>query len=282
VINADTKICCLIGDPVEHSLSPLIHNAGYQALGINYAYLSFRVSDIKRAIEGIRGLGIRGASVTIPHKTSAIKYIDKIDPLAEKTGAINTIVNDDGVLTGYNTDGDGALQALGEMTTLKGKKAVLIGSGGGALAIAFGLKARGVKLVVLNRTEAKAKELAKQVNAVGFGGLNRLSETSSADILINATPLGMLPKTDRSIIPKELLHDRLTVFDIVYNPRDTRLLIEARERGCAIVYGYKMFLYQAVKQFELFTGLKAPLSVMESALPQALEGGRDAANFNRR
>jgi shikimate dehydrogenase len=282
VINADTKICCLIGDPVEHSLSPLIHNAGYQALGINYAYLSFRVSDIKRAIEGIRGLGIRGASVTIPHKTSAIKYIDKIDPLAEKTGAINTIVNDDGVLTGYNTDGDGALQALGEMTTLKGKKAVLIGSGGGALAIAFGLKARGVKLVVLNRTEAKAKELAKQVNAVGFGGLNRLSETSSADILINATPLGMLPKTDRSIIPKELLHDRLTVFDIVYNPRDTRLLIEARERGCAIVYGYKMFLYQAVKQFELFTELKAPLSVMESALTQALEGGSDAANFDRR
>jgi shikimate dehydrogenase len=282
VINADTRICCLIGDPVEHSLSPLIHNAGYQALGINYAYVSFRVSDIKRAIEGIRGLGIRGASVTIPHKTKAIKYIDRIDPPAEKIGAINTIVNDDGVLTGYNTDGDGALQALEEVTALKGKKAVLIGSGGAALAIAFGLKAKGVKLVVLNRTEEKAGRLAKKVNAEGFGGLNRLSEISSADILINATPVGMPPKTDRTIIPKDLLHNRLTVFDIVYNPRDTRLLIEARERGCAVVYGHKMLLYQAVKQFELFTGLKGPLPAMESALTQALEGGRDAANFNRR
>jgi len=282
MIDANTKICCLIGDPVEHSLSPLIHNAGYQALGINYAYVSFQVSDIKQAIEGIRGLGIRGVSVTIPHKISAVKYIDKIDPLAEEVGAINTIVNDDGVLAGYNTDGDGALQALEEVTTLKGKKAVLIGSGGAALAIAFGLKARGVKLVVLNRTEEKAGRLAKRVNAEGFGGLQKLSEISSADILINATPLGMSPKTDQSIIPKDLLHNRLTVFDVVYNPRDTRLLIEARERGCAVVYGYKMLLYQAVKQFELFTGLKAPLPAMESALTQALEGGKDATHFNRR
>jgi shikimate dehydrogenase len=282
LINADTQICCLIGDPVEHSLSPLIHNAGYQALGINYAYVSFQVKDIKQAIEGVRGLGIRGASITIPHKTSAIKYLDRLDPLAEKTGAVNTIVNDDGVLTGYNTDGDGALQALEEVTSLKGKKNVLIGSGGAASAIAFGLKAKGVKLVVLNRTEAKASNLAKKVNASGFGGLNRLSEIASADILINATPVGMWPQTDQSIILKELLHDGLTVFDIVYNPKETRLLIEARERGCNIVYGYKMFLYQAARQFELFTGLKAPLPTMESALTQAWEGGRDAAHFDRR
>jgi len=282
VINADTKICCLIGDPVEHSLSPLIHNAGYQALGINYAYVSFRVSDIKQAIEGIRGLGIRGASITIPHKTSAIKYIDQVDPMAEKIGAVNTIVNDDGVLTGYNTDGDGALQALEEVTTLGGKKAVLIGSGGAASAIAVGLKAKGVKLVVLNRTEDKAGKLAEKVNAEGSGDLNKLSEISSADILINATPVGMWPETGRSIIPKELLHNRLTVFDIVYNPRKTRLLMEARERGCAVVYGYKMFLYQAAGQFELFTGLKAPLPTMESALAQALEGGENATHFDRR
>jgi len=282
VINADTKICCLIGNPVEHSLSPLIHNAGYQALGINYAYVSFRVSDIKRAIEGIRGLGIRGASVTIPHKVSAIKYIDKIDPPAGEIGAVNTIVNDDGVLTGYNTDDDGALKALEEVTTLGGKKAVLIGSGGAASAIAVGLKAKGVKLVVLNRTEDKAIKLAEKVNAEGFGSLKKLSEISSADILINTTPVGMLPKTGRSITPKDLLHNRLTVFDIVYNPKDTRLLIEARERGCAVVYGYKMLLYQAARQFELFTGLKAPLAAMESALTQALKGGRDATHFDRR
>jgi len=282
VIDANTKICCLIGDPVEHSLSPIIHNAGYQALRINYAYVSFQVSDIKRAIEGIRGLGIRGASVTIPHKTTALKYLDQIDPLAEEIGAVNTIVNDDGVLTGYNTDGDGALKALEEVTTLGGKKTVLIGSGGAASAIAVGLKAKGVKLVVLNRTEDKAVKLAEKVNADDSGNLKKLSEISSADILINATTVGMWPETGRSITPKDLLHNRLTVFDIVYNPRETRLLAEARERGCAVVYGYKMLLYQAAGQFELFTGLKAPLPAMESALTQALEGGNDAANFDRR
>jgi shikimate dehydrogenase len=282
VIDANTKICCLIGDPVEHSLSPLIHNAGYQALGINYAYVSFQVSDTKRAIEGIRGLGIRGASITIPHKTTAIKYIDRLDPLAEEIGAVNTIVNDDGILTGYNTDGDGALQALEEVTTLKGRKTVLIGSGGAASAIAFGLKARGVKLVVLNRAEAKARELAKKVNTEDSGGLERLAEIASADILINATSVGMWPNVDQSIIPKDFLHNRLTVFDIVYNPRETRLIAEARERGCAVVYGYKMLLYQAARQFELFTGLKAPLAAMESALTQALEGGKDATYFDRR
>jgi shikimate dehydrogenase len=282
LINADTRICCLIGDPVEHSLSPLIHNAGYKALGINYAYIPFRVRDIRRAIEGIRALGIRGASVTIPHKTSVIKYLDRLDPMAEEIGAVNTIVNDDSVLTGYNTDGDGAIQALEETTALEGKKVILIGSGGAALAIAFGLKAKGAKLVVLNRTEDKAKRLAKKVNAEGFGGLNRLPEISSADILINATPVGMPPETDQTVIPKDLLHNRLTVFDIVYNPGETRLIAEARERGCAIVHGYKMLLYQAVKQFELFTGLKAPLKAMESALTQALEGGRDATHFDRR
>jgi shikimate dehydrogenase len=272
VTSADTKICCLIGDPVEHSLSPLIHNAGYQALGINYAYVAFRVRDIKQAIEGLRGLGIRGASITIPHKTKALKYLDKLDPLAEEIGAVNTIVNDDDVLTGYNTDGDGALQALEEVTALRGKKTVLVGSSGAASAIAFGLKAKGVKLVVLNRTEDKARKLAKKVNAEDSGSLERLAEISSADILINATSVGMWPKVNQPIIPKELLHNRLTVFDIVYNPKETRLLAEARERGCAIVYGYKMLLYQAARQFELFTGLKAPLVAMESALTQAWEG----------
>ncbi len=281
VIKSLTKICCLIGDPIEHSLSPLIHNAGYQALGIDHVYIPFRVRDIKKAIEGIRGLGIRGASITLPHKTKAIKYLDKIDPRAKVIGAVNTIVNDGGVLTGYNTDGEGALKALEEVTALGGKKAVLIGSGGAAQAIAAGLKSRGVKLVVLNRTEDKARELAKKVNAEDWGGLEKLRLITRADILINATSVGMSPKnatsvgmspkTEQSIVPKELLHKRLTVFDIVYNPRETRLLTEAREKGCTIVYGYKMLLYQAAAQFKLFTGRQAPLAAMESALTKGLE-----------
>jgi shikimate dehydrogenase len=282
MIDASTKICCLIGDPVEHSLSPLIHNAGYQSLGINYVYVPFPFKDIKQAIEGIRSLGIRGASITLPHKTTAIKYLDQVDPLAEEIGAVNTIVNSNGMLTGYNTDSDGALQAMEEVTTLVGKKAVLIGSGGAASAIAVGLKKNRVELVVSNRTEDKARKLAKKVNAEDSGSLERLVEISSADILINATSVGMWPKANESIIPKDLLHNRLTVFDVVYNPKETRLLIEARERGCAVVYGYKMLLYQAARQFELFTGLKAPLTVMELALTQALEGERDATHFDRR
>ncbi len=270
--SANIKICCLIGDPVEHSLSPLIHNVGYQALGIKYFYVPFQVKDIKQAIESVRALGIRGVSITLPHKTKAIKYVDKVDPLAEEIGAINTIVNDDGVLTGYNTDGNGALKALKEVTTLGGKKAVLVGSGGAASAIAVGLKKNNVKLVVLNRTEDKARKLATKVKAEDSGGLEKLWEISSADILINATSVGMWPEVNQSIIPKELLHDRLTAFDIVSNPKETKLLAEARERGCAIVYGYKMLLYQAARQFELFTGLKAPLAAMESALTHALGG----------
>jgi len=273
VTDTNTKVCCLIGDPVEHSLSPLIHNAGYKALGINYAYITFRASDIERAIEGIRARGIRGASVTTPHKATALKYLDRLDPPAEAIGAVNTIVNDNGILTGYNTDGEGALKALEEVTALGGKRAVLIGSGGAALAIATALKENGVKLVVLNRTEAKAKQLANKVESEDAGGLGKTSLVASADILINATSVGMAPKVNQTIIPQEFLHEHLTVFDIVYNPRETRLLREAGEKGCAVVYGYKMLLYQAAQQFELFTGCPAPLRVMESALIQALGGG---------
>lgn len=282
IIKSLKEICCLIGDPIEHSLSPLIHNAGYQALGIDYLYVPFQVKDIKRAIEGIRGLGIRGASITMPHKARAIEYVDEVDRLAIETGAVNTIVNNDGILTGYNTDYQGALKALEEATSLEGKRAVLVGSGGAATAIALGLRRGGAKLMILNRTEEKAKRLAEMLDAEDSGGLKKLDEVSSADILINATSVGMWPKTNESLIPKSLLHNRLTVFDTVYNPKETKLLTEAREKGCAIVYGYKMFLYQAAIQFELFTGHQAPLPAMESALTQALEGGKHATHFDRR
>jgi len=282
VIKLLSKICCLIGDPVAHSLSPSIHNAGYRALGLDYVYIPFRVRDIKKAIEGMRGLGIRGASVTLPHKTEALKYLDKIDPRAEAIGAVNTIVNEEGVLSGYNTDGEGALKALAEVTAPAGKKAVLVGSGGAASAIAAALKDKGAELVILNRTQDKARELAKKVKAEESGGLEKLSLIATADILINATSVGMSPKTGQSIVPKELLHSRLTVFDIVYNPRETRLITEAREKGCAVVYGYKMLLHQAALQFELFSGLEAPIAVMEFALTQALEGGENATHIDRR
>jgi len=269
---AKVKICCLIGDPVEHSLSPPIHNAAYKALGLNFAYITRRASDIEPAIADIRTNGFRGASVTTPHKVSALKYLDRIDPTARKIGAVNTIVNDNGVLIGYNTDGTGAIKALEETTNPGGKKVVLIGAGGAALAIAAALKEKNVNLIILNRTGAKAKELAKKVGAEDYGSLDKLELVAKSDILINATTVGMT-ESGETIVPQAFLHKRLTVFDIVYNPKETRLITEAREKGCPIVYGHKMLLYQAAQQFQLFTGHPAPLELMESVLVKALGGG---------
>jgi len=282
MISAETKVCCLIGDPVEHSLSPLIHNRGYEVLGLNFVYVAFTVKDIKLAIEGIRGLGIRGVSITMPHKISAMQYIDDIDETAREIGAINTIVNNGGVLSGFNTDHTAALKALEEKTSLKGKRAVLLGAGGSALAIALGLKRKDAHLVILNRTADKARALAQTVNAEDGGGLDQLSVIASADILINATAVGMWPRTSETIVPRELLHPRLTVFDINYHPKETRLITEAKQTGCTVIYGYKMFLYQAAIQFELFTGHQAPLAEMETALTRALEGDEYATSADRR
>ncbi len=273
MINANTTVCCLIGDPVEHSLSPIVHNRGYEVSGLNFIYVAFRVKDVKLAINSIKGLGIRGVSITMPHKVNAMKYIDNIDDTAKEIGAINTIVNNDGVLSGFNTDYGAALKALEEKTTIKGKKAVLLGGGGAGLAIATGLKRNGADLVIIDIIKEKAEELARLVGAEGFGGLEQLPEIGSADILINATPVGMWPRTNESIVPRELLHSKLTVFEVIYNPKETRMITEAKEAGCAIIYGYKMFLYQAAMQFELFTGHQAPLPDMEQALIKALEGG---------
>ena len=282
MINVNTTVCCLIGDPVEHSLSPLVHNRGYEVLGLNFIYVAFRVKDVKLAIDGIRELGIRGVSVTMPHKVSAINYIDDIDDTAREIGAINTIVNNKGVLSGFNTDYGAALKALGEKTTIKGKKAVLLGGGGAGLAIANGLKRNGADLVIIDKVKEKAEELARLVGAEGFGGLEQLPEIGSADILINATPVGMWPRINESIVPKELLHQKLTVFEVIYHPKETRMITEAKEAGCTIVYGYKMFLYQAAMQFELFTGHQAPLVDMEQVLIKALEGGEYAASAHSR
>ncbi len=246
-----TKLCCIIGDPVEHSLSPAMHNAAYKALGLNFAYLAFRVTDVKNAIAGIRALGIKGVSVTAPHKISVMQYLDTIDETAKKIGAVNTIVNTNGKLTGYNTDSQGAIMALKEKTTLPGKRVVILGAGGAARAITFGLDKKDTSVFTVNRTTQKEKVLA---------------EIKNSDILINATPIGMHPRAEESLIPKEYLHKNLTVFDVVYNPKETKLLKDARSAGCTTIYGYKMLLYQAVSQFQLFTGEIAPVSIMEKEL----------------
>src|SRR3989344_9576570 len=204
-LNARTTLCCVIGNPVEHSLSPTIHNAGYEAMGLNYAYFAFRVNNLQDAIMGVRALGIKGVSVTAPHKLTAMQFLDRIDDRAENIGAVNSILNQDGELIGYNTDCEGAIKALEEKTTLSGKKVVLLGAGGAARAIAFGLREKNADVLILNRTPEKAAGLAKVTNA-RFGDLSILDEIKTSDILINATSADISSGDNERLIPKEMLH----------------------------------------------------------------------------
>jgi shikimate dehydrogenase len=280
-IDAKTKICVLIGEPVEHSFSPLIHNAGFNALGINFVYVACLVKDLEHAIKGIRALNIRGASITIPHKVKAISYVDKLDDVAKKIGSINTIVNQEGKLIGYNTDGMGALKAFQDRNiNLKGKSVVALGSGGVARAIAFSLVMRGEvkKLRILGIIEEEMNILIEDLKKTGGidiqGALLQediLQETiNTSDILINCTPIGMYPKTKESPVPSRLLRPGLLVFDVVYNPPQTTLLKDAQKAGCMTVSGLEMFINQAIVQFELWTGKKAPVGTMRKVLLEQL------------
>ena len=277
-INAHTQFCGVIGNPVEHSLSPAIHNAAFQKLGLNFVYLAFQVKAIGDAIKGFRALGnFRGASVTIPHKMAAVPFLDSIEPTARHIGAINTIVAAGGVLTGYNTDATGALRALREgSVALKGRQVVMLGSGGAARAIAFALGAEtGIdRLTILGIDGQERTALARDLQSktgmtvhalpLDEGTLRKL--LPDAHVLIHCTPLGMSPKVHESSVPATVLHAGLTVMDIVYNPRDTRLLKEAKAAGCRVIPGLEMFLHQAAAQFELWTNQAAPTDVMRAVL----------------
>jgi shikimate dehydrogenase len=279
-INTQTQLCGVLGNPVEHSLSPAIHNAAFQHLGLNYVYLAFPVKQeqVKEAIQGIRAMGnLRGFSVTIPHKVSAMRVLDKIDDTAKHIGAINTIVKTDQTLTGHNTDASGALQALRQApVTLAGKRVLIVGTGGAARAIAFGLALHepiaGMTLLgILDEERTHLASDLRKGSAVPITEAHLGQETlgpaiEQAQVLIHCTPLGMHPKIDGTCIPKDLLKPHLAIMDIVYNPRETRLLREAREIGCVTIPGLEMFLHQAVAQFELWTGQSAPTSVMREIL----------------
>jgi shikimate dehydrogenase len=277
-INAQTQFCGVIGNPVEHSLSPAIHNAAFQKLGLNFVYLAFRVEAIGDAIKGLRALGnFRGASVTIPHKVTAVPFLDSVEPTARHIGAINTIVAVEGTLTGHNTDASGALRALREGgVELKGRQVVMLGSGGAARAIAFALGTEtGIErltLLGIDRQErgALARDLqsktgmAVQESPLDEGSLQKV--LPEAHMLIHCTPMGMSPNVNEAAVPLALLHAGLTVMDIVYNPRDTQLLKDAKAAGCRVIPGLEMFLHQAAAQFELWTNKAAPTDVMRAVL----------------
>ena len=281
-INAQTRLCILIGNPVKHSVSPQIHNSAFQALGLNYVYLAFRVIDLEGAVRGIKALGIRGASVTIPYKEKIIPLLDELDDLAQKIGAVNTIVNEGGKLIGYNTDGLAVYQSLCAYGfEPKDKKIILLGAGGASRAIAFVLaqKLGSGEMIIFNRTFERAKNLAQEIKAKLKANVRAMSlddallaqEIKTAKILINATSLGMTPEVEKTPIPKNLLHSDLCVFDIVYNPAKTRLLSEAEKIGAKIIAGIEMLVRQAGEQFRLWTGKPAPLELMFEKGKSALE-----------
>lgn len=277
-INAKTQLCGLIGNPVEHSLSPAIHNAAFQKLQLNFVYLAFRVEDLPGAIRGIRALGnIRGLSVTIPHKVAVIPYLDEVEPTAKYIGSVNTIVVEHGKLIGYNTDASGALRALTDAgVNLQGQRVLMLGSGGAARAIAFALASGTLidRLTILGIDEAERRALAGDLQTKTPLSVKEapLSEEALRDalkdsqILLHCTPVGMSPRIDETCVPAPFLHPSLTVMDIVYNPVETRLLREARTAGCRTIRGLEMFLNQAAAQFELWTKHVAPLDVMRAVL----------------
>ena len=282
LISGRTRICGIIGDPIEHSMSPVMHNAAFKNKGVDYVYLPFRVKkkELGKAIEGMRALNIRGLNITIPHKVAVIQFLDELDPLADKIGAINTIVNDSGVLTGYNTDATGFLQALLERgIEPKGKSVVILGAGGASRAISFILAERGSSLVILNRTWNKAKVCADRISEVSQSEatalkLNRGNLTtalSQADILVNATSVGMSPNINETPVTSNLLKPSLVVFDIVYNPIKTRLQREAEAVSAKTISGLDMLVWQGALAFEKWAGLKAPIGVMREKVIGVLQ-----------
>lgn len=276
-ISGKTEVCAIIGHPVEHSLSPLMHNAAFQHLDLDYVYVAFKVisRELKEAIIGIRNLDIRGLNVTMPHKNEVIKHLDKVDPAAKSISAVNTILNDQGTLMGYNTDGVGALKALKKTgLNLEGKTLLLLGAGGAGKAIAFQTAQEVEELIILNRTPRKAQDLArsltrkfgKKIQGRSLSAVNTKNSLQTADILINATPVGMHPNDDQSPIDPGWLTSDLYVMDIIYNPIETKLVKDAKSAGAQVITGLEMLLYQGAASFEIWTGHPAPVEVMRKAI----------------
>lgn len=265
-INGETKLIGFFGSTFKTSKMYTMYNAVFEKLSLNFIYVPFMVEDIKLGVEAIRSLGIHAVGVTIPFKISIIKHLDELDADAKRIGAVNVVLNKDGKLIGGNTDGRGGVKALKEKTEIKDKKVILLGAGGAARALAFAIKDEEGELIVLNRTVSEAEELAKAVDCQ-FGGLEKLPELLPiSDILINSTSVGMAPDIDKSLVDKKLLNKRLTVMDIVSNPRETKLLKDAKEIGCKTAFADRMLLWQGVLKFEIYTGIKPLIKIMEEAL----------------
>jgi 3-dehydroquinate dehydratase/shikimate dehydrogenase len=268
-LNRRTRVYGVVGNPVSHSLSPLLHNVGFQVRKLNAVYLPFLASDLRDFLQAIEPLGIAGFSVTLPFKERILRHLEDCDPLAAAIGAVNTVVvRGGGELYGYNTDYVGVLRALERRVRLAGSRVLLYGAGGGARAVAFALAQGGASVCVCARRIERARGLAR---AVGGEAIERGHLRGEFfDAIINATPVGMHPHPDRSPLRPEELNCRI-VFDLVYRPMKTQLLYLARRRGIETVSGAEMFVSQGTGQWEIWTGLRAPVAAMRRAVWRALE-----------
>jgi shikimate dehydrogenase len=277
MITGKTNVYGIIGDPVEHSLSPGMHNAAFEKLGLDNIYVPFHVKsgELEDAINGAHAMGIRGLNVTIPHKTEVIKYLDYLDIAAGLIGAVNTIEFGENGAVGHNTDGIGAVRAIEEITSIKDKKILLLGAGGAARAISFQILMSGASsLVISNRTNEKAEELRDDlvekldpdVRVIDLG-FKLEKELNDVDILINTTSVGMYPNSSQKpLVTADTMHEGLIVYDIVYNPLKTGLLAEAEKAGAETISGVKMLMYQGVEAFKIWTGIEPPIEVFQNAL----------------
>ncbi len=253
-----------------------MHNAAYRALGLNYAYIAFGTEDTAGAIAAMRALGLRGLGLTMPHKIRAIDHLDVLTKDARAIGAVNTVVNDDRRLTGHNVDWLGAIRAFSEVGPVAGLSAAVIGAGGGARAVVFGLIRAGAAVTLYNRSAEHGRALAEDLGAVYGGPVVALAEADTVDLIAHVTPVG-LNDPSALIVPEAALRPGRIVFDAVPQPVETRLLREAAARGCRTIPGVRMQLHQAAAQFELYTGQAPDLAVMEHALQAAMAEARTAA-----
>lgn len=246
-----------------------MHQAGYAALGLPFVYVPFKVVDLAASVIAARTLGIRGIGISMPFKIDIMAMLDEIEPVAREIGAVNTVVNEAGRFVGHNTDHEGAMRALEEVTTLRDRKVLLLGAGGAARAIAFGLRGRGAKVTIANRDRQKADAIAHATGAKSAGA-EGFHDTSSYDVIVNATSLGMSDVDPRSPLENSAVHRGQVVMDIVYKPIETQLCTIAKQAGATTIHGGRMLLHQAARQFELYTNVNAPLEVMDTALRGAI------------
>jgi shikimate dehydrogenase len=269
VISARTALCGIVLHPAGHTRSPAMHNAAFRALALDAVYLAFDVppAALPAAIQGARALGVRQLAVSLPHKEAVLPLLDAVDETARRIGAVNTVTRqEDGSLLGSNTDWLGAVRALEAERKLEGARAVVLGAGGAARAVVFGLVERGARVVVLNRTPERAHELARALGAEHADGLDALASTPH-DVLVNATAEGL--ESDRSPVPAQALRPGSLVMDTVYAPERTRLLRDAEARGARTLGGKWMLVHQAAEQLRLWSGREAPIQVMADAFDGA-------------